>query len=283
VCDARPAGPPIRESTAGTRNFSQPLVLPNVVLRSISMSNARVSSIALAVGLGVASVPSFAAIQGYTTLSAFQAAIAGLPGGADPIVHTFDGATTGNIANGGSVDGITFSNYVDGGWGNGTALAVQNAAGQPPSPGTTSAPNYIGSNTTNNTGYLSDGDSFDIAFMESYAIGLWFQDHTGEFDLPLAQAYGLTVDNGVDAAFTQYFDVAQRVSINSQWLGWFVGIVSDTPFDSAAVFSNVDTDTPPSNRSWTADSFYTVPVPATTALFALGLGVFGATRLRRRS
>lgn len=105
-------------------------------------------AILIAVVAAFAALPAFA--DSFTTNSSFFAAISGLT----PTTANFDSDPVGNITQGGTVDGITFTYTVNGGAG---SLAVQNLFD------TTSGTNYLGSNDPG-TGALFPGDTFTMSF-----------------------------------------------------------------------------------------------------------------------
>lgn len=199
-----------------------------------------------------ASSISNAALVTYTDQAAFMAA---LPGPAN--ILDFDSLFAGTtIADGGTVDGITF-NYDFGGG----QMQVSDAFD------TTSPPNYLG---TDDAGVFQDGDDFDLSFVPVNAIGMFFitADEMFDDDITLSAAgtsVGLSVaDAGSD--------------VGDGGIPYFLGIIDDTnPFTTASITTigggfflyNVD------------DIVTAVPLPG--ALWLFGSGLFGLLAVRRRS
>ena len=98
---------------------------------------------------GLSALPVFA--DSYTSSTSFNTAISGLSG---VTTANFDSDTTGTIAQGSTVDGITFTSDIDGGIGN---LAIVNMFD------TTSGTNYLGSDDPT-TGAFFPGDSVTMTF-----------------------------------------------------------------------------------------------------------------------
>ena len=91
--------------------------------------------------VGISALPAFA--DSYTSRSSFNAAISGMSGAT---TANFDGDLTGDIAQGGTADGITFTYNIDGGPG---SLAIVNLFD------TTSGTNYLGSDDPTDRSALS--------------------------------------------------------------------------------------------------------------------------------
>ena len=98
---------------------------------------------------GLSALPAFG--DSYTSSTSFNAAISGLSG---VTTANFDSDPTGDIAQGGTVDGITFTYNINGGAG---SLAIDNLFD------TTSGTNYLGSDDPT-TEALFPGDSVTMTF-----------------------------------------------------------------------------------------------------------------------
>ena len=204
----------------------------------------------VAVITAFAALPAFA--DSYTTSSSFFAAISGLT----PTTANFDSDPVGNIAEGQTVDGITFTYTVDGGAEN---LAVQNLFD------TTSGTNYLGSNDPG-TGALFPGDTFTMTFSTPInALGFFIIGgpySPGDFTLSSSTATA-TSSNVLEETLG---DGGQVI---------FLGIASNTDFSSATV-----TLSPSAGELWNVDDITSaagpigtpVPEPDSFALLAIGLG-----------
>jgi hypothetical protein len=157
-----------------------------------------------AVGLALAlATGARAAVTGYTTRAAFDAAVAGL---APTASVDFDDVAAGTvIPSGSAVDGVTFTHAI----GAGVELVVTGSFT------TTSSPNCLG---TNSEEVFLAGDAFTMGFPRSAAIGLYV---IGEDLLPgdfVLATTGGDVESG--AAETTLGDGSQV---------FFLGLVESDP------------------------------------------------------
>ncbi|HUJ33195.1 MAG TPA: PEP-CTERM sorting domain-containing protein [Candidatus Acidoferrum sp.] len=204
-----------------------------------------------------AALPAFA--DTFTSSSSFNSAISGMSG---VTTASFDTDTPGDIAQGATVDGITFNYNIDGGLG---SLAISNLFD------TTSGTNYLGSDDPT-TGALFPGDSITMSFASPVnALGLFiiggpYSD--GDF----------TLDIGTDTALSS--------SVLEETLGdggevIFLGITSTTGFSSATLsldsgafeLWNVDDITTAGGTPGTGGGGVPTPEPSTVVLLAAGLAV----------
>jgi hypothetical protein len=240
------------------------------------MMKTTLATTAIAVGLGVTSAN--ATLVPYYTESSFLDALTSAP-----TYHNFDSATTGTIGNGTNIDGITFdsASLMAATTFGETNAELSVATGLP----TTSTANFIGvtGDTLWTNGAFRDGDSVVISFATGYALGIWFQESLSDPTIQTDDTYLITVNGeseGIDADF--------YTGLGNNWNAWFLGVISDTPFStatfSAPAITSASNPTGGTTLVWTADRFITtsVPAPATLALLAIGLGIFGAGRARKQ-
>ncbi len=158
---------------------------------------ATVSTLVLSI---TAATQCLAVLVGYTDRSAFEAAAVG-----GTTVVDFDTESTGTVASGSTIDGITFT------YDFGTvSMTIDDAFD------TTSPPNYLG---TDDGGVFLDGDDIDFSFAPSTGFGLYIITADELFDDDLE----LTVDGetvGIVAA-----DVEGSLPDDSDV--YFLGIQSD--------------------------------------------------------
>jgi hypothetical protein len=206
----------------------------------------------------VAVIAAFAAFpalaDSFTSSASFFAAISGLT----PTTANFDSDPVGNIAQGATVDGITFTYTVDGGL---ESLAVQNTFD------TTSGKNYLGSNDAGTGGALFPGDTFTMSFSTPInAVGFFIIGgpySTGDFTL-----------SSLTATATSSNVLEETLGDGGQVI--FLGIASNTDFSSATV-----TLDPSAGELWNVDDITTaagpvgapLPEPDTLSLLAVGLAV----------
>jgi hypothetical protein len=234
------------------------------------MKPALTTTVALASTLAISSFPANALVVPYTTIAAFETATTGY---ASRIVD-FDDVAEQNIASGGTFDGLTFTyaGLVS------PATELRIDAAPPP---TNSPNNQLGTNYDANGNQLRDGDSFEVSFAPSNLFGIIFQasyDPANLFDTD----FYLTL-NGVD----YNVEIDDRFAIGAgtpQTFGYFLGLVSDTVFDTVTVSS--DGSTGSGNLfQYSHDDIRVgavVPLPPSIALLAVGLGLLGANRARKQ-
>jgi hypothetical protein len=200
----------------------------------------------------IAAFAAFPALaDSFTSSASFFAAISGLT----TTTANFDSDTVGNIAQGGTVDGIQFTYTVDGGAEN---LAVQNLFD------TTSGTNYLGSNDPG-TGALFPGDTFTMSFSTPInAVGFFIIGGpytAGDFTLSSSTAMGTNSDV-----------LEETLGDGGQVI--FLGIASNSDFSSATI-----TLDPSAGELWNVDDITTAagsigtprPEPDTFSLLAIGL------------
>lgn len=224
-----------------------------------------------AIAIAAAGLTTDARAATFTDLASFTAAISGATSGS---AVNFDAATAGDlIADGGSLDGITFSSPSV--TGAGFSLEVRNDFN------TTSPDNYLG---TNDGGVLQDGDDLNLGFGASNAIGLFF------ITADVTQLIGDDVQLSA-GGMTVGLDLAQAaVDLADGGFAYFLGIVdAGGSFSSASVTTSHD-DLQNGNGFflWNADDITLatvpapIPLPATLPLFAAGLAGLWAYGRRRK-
>jgi PEP-CTERM motif-containing protein len=206
---------------------------------------------------GLSALPAFA--DAFTSSSLFSTAISGMSG-----VQTanFDSDPTGNIAQGGTVDGINFNYNINSGAG---SLAIVNMFD------TTSPKNYLGSNDPT-TGALFGGDSITMSFASPInALGLFIIGGPyGNADFTLASATANAMSS--NALETTLGDGGEVI---------FLGITSTTAFSSAVLSLNAN-----AGETWNVDDITAagagtspVPEPSTFELLTVGLAIMCAWRV----
>ncbi|MFY9803685.1 MAG: PEP-CTERM sorting domain-containing protein [Candidatus Acidiferrales bacterium] len=215
---------------------------------------------------GLSALPVFA--DSYSTSASFNSAISGMSG---ITTATFDSDTPGLIAEGGTVDGITFNYTIDGG---AESLAITNLFD------TTSGTNYLGSNDPG-TGALFPGDSVTMTFASPvnalgfFIIGGPYSD--GDFTLTSSTASATSSS-------------MPEETLGDGGLVIFLGISSTTSFSSATItldpsageLWNIDDITTAGGTSNSGGGGSTMPEPGTWALLAVGLAIcaLGARKMR---
>lgn len=217
---------------------------------------------------GLSALPVFA--DSYTSSTSFNSAISGLSG---VTTANFDGDPTGNIAQGSTVDGITFTSDIDGGIG---SLAIVNLFD------TTSGTNYLGSDDPT-TGAFFPGDSVTMTFatpinaLGFYIIGGPYVD--GDF----------TLSSGTATA-TSSSVLESTLGDGGQVI--FLGISSTADFSSATI--SLD---PGAGELWNIDDITTgegsptsgggggtpMPEPGSFALLAFGIAACALCGWKKRS
>ena len=217
---------------------------------------------------GLSALPAFG--DSYTSSTSFNAAISGLSG---VTTANFDSDPTGDIAQGGTVDGITFTYNINGGAG---SLAIDNLFD------TTSGTNYLGSDDPT-TEALFPGDSVTMTFstpinaLGFFIIGGPYTD--GDFTLTSSTA-SATSSSTLETTLP---DGGQVI---------FLGISSTADFSSATI--SLD---PGAGELWNIDDITSaqgmpnsggggntpMPEPSSSALLALGLAVCALAARKTRS
>ena len=208
-----------------------------------------------------ASSISNAALVTYTDQAAFMAA---LPGPASTL--DFDSLASGTtIANGGTVDGITF-NYNFGGVSMVVTDGNQFGGGGPFD--TTSGSNFLG---TDDSDIFLDGDDFDLSFAPVNAIGMFFITADVMFDDDITLTGG-GASVGLSAADA-------GADLGDGGIPYFLGIIDDTnPFTTANI-----TTIGGGFFLYNVDDITTAVVPLPGALWLFGSGLLGLLAVRRRS
>ncbi|MGA8409349.1 MAG: hypothetical protein WB680_19410 [Candidatus Acidiferrales bacterium] len=217
---------------------------------------------------GLSALPVFA--DSYTSSTSFNTAISGLSG---VTTANFDSDTTGTIAQGSTVDGITFTSDIDGGIGN---LAIVSMFD------TTSGTNYLGSDDPT-TGAFFPGDSVTMTFSSPinalgfYIIGGPYTD--GDFTL----SSGTATATSSSVLESVLGDGGQVI---------FLGITSTADFSSATI--SLD---PGAGELWNIDDITTaegsptsggggntpMPEPGSFALLAFGIAACALRGWKKRS
>jgi len=212
----------------------------------------------ITVFLFLTSSPALAGIVTYTSSSAFNTAI-GSPGVAEDYA-TF---TAGTLINPGSTfNGITYTSFNLG------ALGTQGFISNQFNSFTGVS---LGANQNNGAAeFFFDGNSFDITFAPTLAIGVFFNVNLNSGTFGITTSAGTVTNNG------STYDTSTFV---------FAGLVSDTPFTSAHIFSD-------SRGNGTASfnipeiilgqNAQASPEPGSIALTALGAGLLTAFARRRK-
>jgi hypothetical protein len=230
------------------------------------------SRLAVVAVLALATSGAQAVIVPYTTRAAFEAAA-----GPFRIVDFEDAAADTEIANNGVFDDLTFSfsGLQDGR----TALEIIAA---PQASVVPAQQLVLGVDTNGSTtdGQFQDGDAYTVEFGgPSTIFGIVFQTSTlpvllqdGFFSILVdSNVYTVDIDDGF--LICNNTDCAQEIN------GYFVGVVSDTPFTQAIVQSQ---ERGSNVFQYFNDDIYVsaVPSPASWALLATGLGIFSWSRRR---
>jgi hypothetical protein len=209
--------------------------------------------------LFLTSSPAVAGIVTYTSSSAFNTAI-GSPGVAEDYA-TF---TAGTLINPGSTfNGITYTSFNLGALGTQGIISNQFNSFSGVS---------LGANQSNGAAeFFFDGNSIDISFAPTLAIGVFFNVNAN------SGTFGVTTPAGTATTGSSVYDTSTFV---------FAGLVSDTPFTSAHIFSD-------SGGNGTASfnipeiilgqNAQATPEPTSIALTALGAGILAAFSRRRKS
>ena len=203
-----------------------------------------------------------AALSGFTTKGAFDAASAGL--GSVQTVD-FDSVAAGTLfASGTGTGGLTFTYAIPG-----YSMEVSNTFG------TTSGSNYLGLDNPDTAFYL--GDSFTINFNRTvHSVGLYLVTggDTQAGDLELSTSAGSVLNS------------ATADVLVSDGQAFYLGLVESDPglgFTSATVRGLVS---PGAFVAFTVDDITSavsgVPEPGTWGLMLLGLGALAAQSRRKR-
>ncbi len=197
-----------------------------------------------------------AAIVTYTSSAAFTAALGGSPS----VVENYGTFTAGTLINPASTfDGITYDSFNLQGLGTQGVISSQFNSFSGVSLGAWESGGAAQ--------FFFDGDSFDISFAPVFAIGVFFNVNLDSGN------YGINTPVGNAVTGSASYDTSTFV---------FAGLISDTAFTSAHIFSA-------SGGAGTA-SFNipeiilsgSVPEPASMTITALGIGLLAAFVRRRQ-
>ncbi len=184
-----------------------------------------------------------AGVVTFTSSSDYNAAVAGIAGGTTTVEDYNSLATGQTIANGSTVDGLTYqfqtTNTLTGGI---ITNQFNSISGQ-----------SLGGNQSIGAQFFFDGDQFTVTFAQPvYSVGLFFNVNLN------SGTYGLTTSVGSASTGSASYD--QNSFIHNTFV--FAGLVSTTSFTSATFFST-------SGGNGTA----TYNVPEITYTTVAGIGV----------
>ena len=226
-------------------------------------------SLALALG-GVLSGHAEAGVTAYTTRSAFDSALAALPGLAT-VTENYDAYAPGTtIADGASLGGLTYTYGSSGNDLAGSGVSIQVSTGF----GTTSPANYVG---TSDGGIFQGGDDFTLSFGPARALGMYFISNDPLFDGDITLSTGI-----VTAALVTADEMAFALPDGKVF---FLGLIDDSAaFGSAEISSSC---APCGAFLFNIDDVVMarpalVPAPATLPLVLTAIGMAGLVAGRRR-
>lgn len=196
-----------------------------------------------------------ASVVTYTSSTAFEAALTGTP----TLVENYGTFTAGDlILPGSTFDGITYTNFNLG------ASSTQD--GIVSNQFNSFSGLSLGGNQNNGAAqFFFDGNSFDISFASTFAIGVFFNVNAN------SGTYGIVTPVGGASTGSASYDTSTFV---------FAGLISTTPFTSAEISSTSGGNGTASYNIPEMILASAVPEPAAIALTALGAGFL---LLRRRS
>lgn len=198
----------------------------------------------------------------YTDQTSFLGALSG-----PTSTLNFDSTASGTtISSGSTLGGITFTYSI----------------GPPPTDmmvatgfDTTSGSNYLGLDDAGNYDQFIDGDQFTLGFATPInAVGMYFitGDPLINGDIQVVTSSGTAVNSSV-----------VNISLADGGLAYYIGLVSDTQFTSAAIQYDAGSG---GNFLFNVDDITTsvVPIPAAVWLFGSGLiGLIGVSRRKEQS
>ena len=197
-----------------------------------------------------------ASIVTYTSSAAFEAAIAGSP----TLVENYSTFTANELITPvATFDGITYDSFNLGA--NGTQGWISNQFNS-------FSGLSLGADQQNGAAqFFFDGNSFNISFAPTYAIGVFFNVNAN------SGTFGINTPAGDTSTGSAKYDTSTFV---------FAGLVSTTPFTSAEIFST-------SGGAGTAS--YNIPEiilaqapePGSMTVMALGAGLLAILLFRRRT
>jgi PEP-CTERM motif-containing protein len=219
---------------------------------------------------GLSALPAFG--DSYTSSTSFNTAISGLSG---VTTANFDSDPIGDIAQGGTVDGITFTYNINGGAG---SLAVVNLFD------TTSGTNYLGSDDPT-TGALFPGDSVTMTFATPInALGFFIISAGPYSDGDFTLASSTATATNSSTLETTLPDGGQVI---------FLGISSTADFSSATIslgpgafeLGNIDdiTSAQGTPNSGGGGGTNPMPEPGSWALLAVGLAICALAARKTRA
>jgi hypothetical protein len=199
-----------------------------------------------------------AGIVTYTSSTAFEAALAGAP----TLVENYGTFTAGTlIAPGSTFDGITYTIFNLG--------ASTTQEGIISNQFNSFSGVSLGADQNNGAAqFFFDGNSFDINFASTFAIGVFFNVNQN------SGTFGIVSPVGNASTGSASYDTSTFV---------FAGLISTTPFTSAEIFSNSGgAGTASYNIPEMILAPASVPEPAAITMTALGAGFLTALLLRQR-
>ena len=204
------------------------------------------------------SSPALASIVTYTSSTAFEAALAGAP----TLVENYGTLSAGTLIGPGStLDGITYTSFNLG------SSSTQDGiiSGQFNSFSGVS----LGADQNNDAAeFFFDGESFDISFAPTYAIGVFFNVNAN------SGTFGILTPAGNASTGSSSYDTSTFV---------FAGLISSTPFTSAEIFSTSGGN---GTASFNVPEIILAPTatpePAALTMTASGFGLLAAFLLLRR-
>jgi len=211
----------------------------------------------LIIGSLLTSTAALASIVTYTSSTAFQAALAGAP----TLVENY-GTFAANfiISPGSTFDGITYTSFNLG--------ASTTQQGIVSNQFNSFSGVSLGADQNNGAAqFFFDGNSFDISFASTYAIGVFFNVNLN------SGTYSVVAPVGGASTGSASYDTSTFV---------FVGLISTTPFTSAQILSDSGGNGTASFNIPEIILAQAAPEPAAITVTGLGVGFILALLFRKR-